>query len=161
MSLSEEEIQGCHRAFQEFDEDNSGSIDQFELKKVLHSMGQDPTDEEILALMAEVDEDNSGAISFSEFLDMVALQKGFAEEKDDETDMIDAFVALGGGADKSGHILRSLLVQVIKEDFGLPIDIEGMIDELDEDGSGEIEWVEFETMFKQRPQQMKIEPVRR
>jgi len=32
-------------------------------------------------------------------------------------------------------------------DFGLPINIDDMIDELDEDGSGEIEWPEFKKLF--------------
>ena len=32
-------------------------------------------------------------------------------------------------------------------EFGLPIDIEAMIDELDEDGSGDIEWQEFQKLF--------------
>ncbi len=35
----------------------------------------------------------------------------------------------------------------IKTDFGLPIDIDSMIEELDEDGSGEIEWSEFKMLF--------------
>ena len=59
-------------------------------------MGQNPSDVEILELMSAVDEDNSGGISFSEFLEMVTMQKGFALDKDDEADMVDAFTALGG-----------------------------------------------------------------
>ena len=47
-------------------------------------------------------------------------------------------------------MLKSRLVQVIKEDFELPIDIEPMIDALDEDGSGEIEFNEFEMLFTQK-----------
>ena len=35
-------------------------------------------------------------------------------EKDDEADLIDAFVALGGKPDKTGHVLRSALVKVVK-----------------------------------------------
>ena len=67
-SLSEDEIQGCHRAFVAFDTDGSGSIEGQELKEVLRSMGQDPSEVEILQLMTAVDEDNSGSISFTEFL---------------------------------------------------------------------------------------------
>jgi len=43
---------------------------------------------------------------------------------------------------------RALLVNTIKVDFGLPINIEDMIDSLDEDGSGEIEWPEFKQLFE-------------
>jgi len=35
----------------------------------------------------------------------------------------------------------------LQVDFGLPINIDDMIDELDEDGSGEIEWPEFKKLF--------------
>lgn len=33
--LSQEEIDGCHEAFQAFDKDHSGSIDVWELRQVL------------------------------------------------------------------------------------------------------------------------------
>lgn len=36
-----------------------------------------------------------------------------------QNDMIDAFVACGGKADKEGHVKRETLVRIIKQDFGL------------------------------------------
>lgn len=43
---------------------------------------------------------------------------------------VDAFVACGGNADKSGVVKRDTLVRIIKVDFGLTIDIEALIDAL-------------------------------
>lgn len=43
---------------------------------------------------------------------------------------VDAFVACGGKADKTGHVSRENLVRIIKVDFGLTIDIEELIDTL-------------------------------
>jgi hypothetical protein len=60
---------------------------------------------------------------------------------------VDAYVACGGAADKSGHVERETLVKIIKEDFGLTIDIEKLIDDIDEDGSGEIEYGEFRQLL--------------
>jgi len=37
---------------------------------------------------------------------------------------VDAFVACGGGQDKSGHVRKETLIKIIKQDFGLTIDIE-------------------------------------
>lgn len=37
--------------------------------------------------------------------------------------IVDAFVALGGSADKSGHIDSSVLIEIIKDDFELTIDM--------------------------------------
>jgi hypothetical protein len=44
--------------------------------------------------------------------------------------MLMAFVALGGGKDMSGHVEKKKLVSTVKYDFGLPINIEEMIDAL-------------------------------
>jgi Ca2+-binding EF-hand superfamily protein len=61
--------------------------------------------------------------------------------------MLDAFMACGGNADKSGCVERSTLVRIIKQDFGLEIDIEELIDAIDADGSGEIEFGEFKELL--------------
>jgi hypothetical protein len=51
-------------------------------------------------------------------------------DRDDDADMLMAFVALGGGKDMSGHVEKKKLVSTVKYDFGLPINIEEMIDAL-------------------------------
>lgn len=60
---------------------------------------------------------------------------------------VDAFVACGGLPDKSGHVHRDTLVKIIKHDFGLTIDIEELIDKIDTDHSGEIEYDEFKALL--------------
>jgi len=89
----------------------------------------------------------SGSIDFGEFLKVVESQKKRAENFDDENDMLDAFVACGGKPDKSGHVMRDTLVKIIKQDFGLTIDIEELINKVDTDGSGEIEFEEFKILL--------------
>ncbi|KAF1778698.1 EF-Hand 1, calcium-binding site [Phytophthora cactorum] len=142
-----EEIDACRESFVHFDKDGSGTIDKYELSKVLEAMGQKPTDEELFQMIAEVDNDHSGEIEFAEFLQVIEAQKLRAAQFDDESDFIDAFVACGGNPDKTGHVERKMLVQLIKKDFGLPIDIDRMLDELDTDGSGEIEYDEFKALL--------------
>ncbi|KAF4323316.1 hypothetical protein G195_003637 [Phytophthora kernoviae 00238/432] len=142
-----EEIDACRESFVHFDKDGSGTIDKYELSKVLEAMGQKPTDEELFQMIAEVDNDHSGEIEFAEFLQVIEAQKLRAAQFDDESDFIDAFVACGGSPDKTGHVERRMLVQLIKKDFGLPIDIDRMLDELDTDGSGEIEYEEFKALL--------------
>lgn len=110
-------------------------------------MGQNPSEEELFQMISEVDEDRSGEIDFVEFLQVIEKQKIRAAEFDDESDFIDAFVACGGAADKSGHVARAFLTQLIKKDFGLPIDIDQLLDEIDTDGSGEIEYDEFKALL--------------
>jgi len=147
MVLSQEEIDGCREAFLAFDKDRSGTIDVWELRQVLEAMGQHPTEEELFQMISEVDENMSGSIDFAEFLKVIENQKERAENFDDESDMIDAFVACGGLQDKSGNVKRETLVKIIKHDFGLTIDIEELINKIDTDGSGEIEFEEFKTLL--------------
>ncbi|RHY08783.1 hypothetical protein DYB37_002251 [Aphanomyces astaci] len=124
-------------------------ISLYELAKVLEAMGQKPSEEELFQMISEVDDDHSGEIEFPEFLRVIETQKRRAMEYDDESDFIDAYVACGGGPDKTGHVERRVLVHLIKKDFGLPIDIDKMLDELDTDGSGEIEYDEFKALLSQ------------
>merc|ERR1712241_1635784 len=49
-------------AFDEFDKDGSGSISTKELLGVMRSMGQNPTEDEVLELVMEVDLNGDGTI---------------------------------------------------------------------------------------------------
>ena len=61
----------------------------------------------------------------------------------DETELLDAYVAMGGEPDGGGCVDAKKLIATIKEEFWMTIDIERLIEEIDEDGSGEIEFDEF------------------
>jgi len=144
--LTQEEIDQCREAFERFDKDGSGTIDVWELKATLNAMGQYPTDEELLQMIAEVDDDGSNEIEFSEFLKVIENQKKRDQRADDDSDTVLAYVALGGNADKTGCISAKKLEATINQ-FGLTIDIKKLIEEADTDGSGEIEYDEFKQMF--------------
>ena len=58
-----------------------------------------------------------------------------------------AYVACGGNPDMTGHVDRKVISRIIKIDFGLDIDIDKMMDAVDEDGSGEMEYDEFELLM--------------
>lgn len=89
-------------------------IDASELKATLNAMGQNPTEEEIFQMISQVDDDNSGEIEFAEFLKVIENQKASAAKANDETDTIEAFVALGGNSDKTGEISTEKLRAVVK-----------------------------------------------
>ena len=93
---------------------SASQIDAPELKATLNAMGQNPTEEEIFQMISQVDDDNSGAIEFAEFLKVIENQKTTAAKANDETDTLDAFIALGGHPDKTGEISTDKLMAVIK-----------------------------------------------
>ena len=89
-------------------------IDASELKATLNAMGQDLSEEEIFQMISQVDDDNSGEIEFAEFLKVIENQKASAAKASDETDTVEAFVALGGNSDKTGEISSEKLRAVVK-----------------------------------------------
>ena len=146
MVLSQQEIEKAHDAFEKFDVDHSGCIDAWELKEAMKSLGQNPTDEEVFWLLAQVDTDGSGNIDFQEFLQVIEKQRDSQGDTGEDWDMVSAFVALGWNADKSGEIDIDKLRDMINK-FELTIDIEGLIEETDKDGSGLIDYGEFKAML--------------
>ena len=144
--LTKEEDAKCFEAFSAFDKDSSGKIDANELRIVLEMMGQKTTEEEIFRMIAEADAENTGEISYAQFRHVIAEQKK-NQSASNEEDTLDAFVAMGGQEDGEGSIDAQKLINIIKNEFEMPIDIEKLINDIDEDGSGEIEYDEFRNLL--------------
>ena len=64
-------------------QDGSGTISPEELLGVLRAMGQNPTEDELLNLVMEVDMDGNGTIEFEEFLSMMKKKAGETDEESD------------------------------------------------------------------------------
>lgn len=147
MVLEEAFIQKCREAFNTFDADGSGTIDTQEMKLLLESIGESLTEEELFRFMADVDEDGTGEIEFAEFLRAFEKQRGVNVDMEDELDTIDAFVALGGNEDKTGFVEQKKLVAVVKDEFGMTIKIDRLVEELDKDKDGKLSYEEFAALF--------------
>ncbi|KAF4668507.1 hypothetical protein FOZ61_006348 [Perkinsus olseni] len=147
MVLDEAFIQKCREAFNTFDADGSGTIDAEEMKLLLEAIGESPTEEELFRFMSDVDEDGTGEIEFAEFLRAFEKQRGGQSEIEDEADTLDAFVALGGNRDSTGFVDRDKLIKIIKEEFGMTIKIDRLVEELDRDQDGKINFSEFASLF--------------
>ena len=65
----------------------------------------------------------------------------------DDNEVLDAFIAVGGESNGSGCVDAIKLIKTIKEDFEMTIDIEKLIKKIDTDGSGEIEFEEFKALL--------------
>ena len=61
--LTEEQKQEIKEAFDLFDTDGSGNIDQKELKVAMRALGFEPKREEIKKMIADVDKDNSVSLT--------------------------------------------------------------------------------------------------
>merc|ERR1711868_225642 len=141
LEFSEEDKAGFRKNFNLFDKKRTGSIPLSDMGTVLRSLGQNPTEAELAALMEEVDKDKSGTVEFDEFVDLMARTNKTQEQMEEE--IKNAFLTFD--ADGSGFIDRDELVNVLTT-MGDPVDeetINGMIAEADLDGDGKINYAEF------------------
>ena len=93
-------------------------------------------------MIATADPANTGTIQFNQFKDLVD-EKRSNEGGSTEEELLEALVAMGGQPDGDGFIDADKLIHTIKNEFEMTIDIEKLILDIDEDGSGEIEFDEF------------------
>ena len=63
-------------------QDGSGTISNKELLQVMRSIGQNPTEDEILEMVMETDLNGDGTIDFQEFVEMM-------KKKSSETDQME------------------------------------------------------------------------
>ena len=138
--LTEEQKQEIKEAFDLFDTDGSGNIDQKELKVAMRALGFEPKREEIKKLISEVDKDGSGVIDFPEFLEMMTAKMA---DRDPQEEMLKAFRLFDD--DETGKISFKNLKRVAKElgENMTDDEIMEMIEEADRDGDGEIGEQEF------------------
>merc|ERR1712114_167349 len=132
---------------------DQGFLSADDLDDILRGMGFRPSKEELKAILEEIDEDGSGEIEFAEFCQLCA--KFLVEDPDIETlkrELKAAFRIY----DKNGEgfitmdTLRGLISELLK-----PLsqqELDGIIDELDEDGSGTMDFDEFCEMMMSTPE---------
>jgi len=72
QNLSVEQIRDFKDAFALFDKNGNGNIDGKELKKLMRTFGQNPSEQEIKDMMKTLDVNRSGTVDFAEFLKLMS-----------------------------------------------------------------------------------------
>merc|ERR1712036_138587 len=142
--LQDDEIKCLKNCFDLFDSKKQTFLSADDLDEILRAMGFRPSAEELKAILEEIDEDGSGEIEFAEFCQLCA--KFLIEEPDEETmkaELKEAFRVYDKEA--NGFITTDQLREIISElDQRLTSeDLDGIIEEIDEDGSGTMDFDEF------------------
>ncbi|KRT86055.1 HLH domain-containing protein [Oryctes borbonicus] len=149
LDISKEQMRMLQTTFNSFDLEKKGSIPVEMIGQILDMLGHQQTSDELAAIILEIDEDQNGFVDFEEFAHLAAR---FLAEEEEDTEAIlrelkDAFRIY----DKEGlgFITTDLLREILKEldDKITPTDLDQMIEEIDADGSGTVDWDEFKTMM--------------
>ncbi len=142
--LTEEQIVEFKEAFHIFDKDGDGLITTKELGTVMRSLGQNLSEDELKAIIEEVDVDKSGTIDFQEFLNLMIWKM---QESGIEEELMEAFKVFDrdGNGKISAHELR-FVMSTSDEELN-ENDIEELIREIDKNGDGFIDYHEFVLMM--------------
>ncbi|XP_061173346.1 uncharacterized protein LOC133182517, partial [Saccostrea echinata] len=128
-------------AFELFDKDGSGFIDSAELKAVLHSLKQNPTDADVQAMIDELDTNKNGQIDYAEFEKYMAGK--FKDPNEVEDEMQAAFKVFD--KDGSGKIdaeeLKTAMMNLGERMSDK--DVNEMIAAADLDSDGKVDYKEF------------------
>ena len=121
------------------------------LQEALFDLGErEVSEHQVYRMISDQDPTNQGVIKFINFKQIVQQIRDQRGEGSNEDDLMDAYVAMGGDKDGGGCVDAEKLIKTIRDDFEMTIDIEALIADADEDGSGEIEFDEFRDMLAGR-----------
>ena len=73
-SVSEEKVKAIRDAFDMFDADGGGSIDEFEMRIAMRALGISRSRKEVKLLFEAADIDGSGLLEFEEFKEMMVSE---------------------------------------------------------------------------------------
>jgi len=131
-------------AFQHFDTNHSGFIPTKQLGPLLRFCAENPSEAEIQDMVNEVDSDATGVLQFPHFLQLMARK---FSENNAEDEIREAFKVFDG--DGNGYISRQELRQVMLNigEKLLDAEIDYLINDIDIDGDGQINYEEFYLMM--------------
>jgi len=148
--LPKEQVEQLQKVFETFDKDNLGYITEDTVCAMLNMMGLKFNKKELEEVIEEIDEDGSGQIEFEEFL--VLAKKFMTEDEDEdagelEKELKEAFRLYD--KEGNGYITTDVLKTILAAlDSSLkPSDLDDIIEEVDEDGSGTLDFEEFMGMM--------------
>lgn len=139
--LSQDKINEFKEAFDIFDINKDGCISHKELGMIMRAIGQNPTDNELMSMVQEVNSDvNKIDIDFQGF---VALMAKRMKDIDTEEEVIEAFRIFdkdGIGLIPVEELVRALAANGEKISLS---EIQAIVEEADTDNDGYINYQEF------------------
>ena len=130
-----------------FDKDKDGAITARELGNMMRSIGQNPTDEEVNAMIKEVDLNSDGKIELDEFITLMARNSPDTQTEDEVINAFRVFDKEGNGLIATAE-LKHIMMTI--GDKMTEAEADEMIHEADIDDDGVINYEEFVRMMMAR-----------
>ena len=145
--ISPEKRKEYQDAFEMFDKDKDGAITARELGNMMRSIGQNPTDEEVMAMIKEVDLNSDGKIELDEFMTLMARNSPDTQTEDEVINAFRVFDKEGNGLIATAE-LKHIMMTI--GDKMTEAEADEMSHEADIDDDGVINYEEFVRMMMAR-----------
>merc|ERR1712227_799381 len=141
-----DQVDSLKKGFDGFDKEG-GTINQTTMMMILKSMGVDVNKTDMENYSSEVDEEETGKFSFSMFCQVAARFMIEDDEEQMKEELKEAFRIYD--KENQGYITNEVLKEILREidPTMTEDDLEGIIEEVDEDGSGTMDFDEFQEMM--------------
>ncbi|CEF65823.1 EF-hand domain and Zinc finger, C2H2 domain and EF-hand domain pair and Zinc finger, C2H2-like domain-containing protein [Strongyloides ratti] len=137
------QIEEYQKFFDMFDRGKQGYIMATQIGQIMHAMEQDFDEKQLRKLIRKFDADGSGKLEFDEFCALVYTVANTVDKETLQKELREAFRLFD--KEGNGYISRPTLKALLKEiaDDLTDQQLDEAVDEIDEDGSGKIEFEEF------------------
>merc|ERR1711875_19725 len=144
FQLTDDQVADFKDAFKKFDAAGAGEIPTSELGTVMRMLGHNLKDDELEECIKIVDADGGGSVDIDEFLELMRTK---TKEAQDEVEVKEAFRILD--KDGKGEIHTDVIKEILMklDDNLTDADLNEMIAEIDEDGSGWVDYDEFKGLM--------------
>jgi len=145
--MDDDQTATMRKVFAMFDQAKTGFVETNKFVNIINTLGLNLDEDDLKVKITEVDPEGEGKVNFDQFCTVVMP---FLEEEDDEAmheELKEAFRLYDKGGD--GYITTKVLKEILRElDNKLTEDdLDNIIEEIDEDGSGTVDFDEFMEMM--------------
>ncbi|CAG9324804.1 unnamed protein product [Blepharisma stoltei] len=150
LDLTQEEVDYMREQFHIIDRQNIGYINIHELNGLFEAVGENPSEDKMSKIGTFIEEKGVTKVDLSTALKAWSYLKelNLKDEEEVDIDIVNTFVAMGGNIDRSGVVKKQKLIDIIKVEFGLTIDIEAMFEEAGLDVEDELNFYDFTCLLE-------------